>query len=152
MSEFQLRVRAARAYGVVHCEFRRISELTTSDDSRQVADALVRSLGFRVLGSEWRELTRATACDALERVLERDLAYGGQTMSATAAKRLAEEFVSLFPVQASYYTNGVFPPRADYRDGGWAGSWDPITRATFDTGVIAVGTDHAGLLWIEDED
>jgi hypothetical protein len=152
MSEFRLRVLAAREYGVVHCEFRSVRELLTSDDSRQIADALVRTLGLRALGTEWRELTRGNACDVLERVLGRDLAYGGQTMSATTAKELAEEFITLFPDHASFYTNGVFPPREDYRDGGWAGSWDPITRATFDTGVIAVGADNVGLLWIEDED
>jgi hypothetical protein len=152
ISDFPFRVRAARESGAVHCEFRGVAGLQTSDDPRTTADALARSWGFRPLGAAWRELTRDEARKALERVLERDLAYGAQMMSQTTAKELADAFVGLFPEWAVFYTNGMFPPRDHYRDGGWAGSWDPITPATFDTGVIAVGTAHVGLLWFEDED
>ena len=88
----------------------------------------------------------------LERLLERDLAYGGQVMSLATAKELSREFVSLFSSCSFFYANGDFPPPEAYREGGWAGSWDPVTRATFDTGVVGVDNAHAGLLWIEDED
>jgi hypothetical protein len=150
--EFRLRVKAAREYGVVHCEFRNRRDVSDSDDPRVVADAFVHSLGFRPLGKDWRALPRGNATDVLERILSQDLAYGGQTMTETAAKELSLEFTNFFPGDEPFYTNGVFPPREEYEDGGWAGSWDPITKATFDTGVIAIGSDLVGLLWIEDED
>jgi hypothetical protein len=152
MSDFRQRVLAAREYGVVHCEFRRREELGSSGDARQVADDLVRIVGFRTLGTKWRELTPESACAALERVLGRDLAYGVQAMSSSTAQELSREFITLFSGRSFFYTNGDFPPPEEYREGGWAGSWDPVTRATFDTGVVAVGGDHTGLLWIEDED
>ena len=151
-SDFRQRVLAARDYGVVHCEFRRLEELHRSDDARQIADDLVRSVGFRTLGTKWRELTPERACAALERVLGRDLAYGGQAMNSATAQELSRDFITLFSGRSFFYTNGDFPAPEEYREGGWAGSWDPVTRATLDTGVVAVDGDHAGLLWIEDED
>lgn len=151
-SVFRQRVRSAREYGVVHCEFRKREELNNSSDARQTADELLRMVGFRPLGTKWRELTLERASSILERVLGRDLAYDGQAMSPELAQKLSREFVTLFSGQALYYTNGDFPSPEQYREGGWAGSWDPVTLATFDTGVVAVDGDHAGLLWIEDED
>ena len=151
-SDFRQRVLESRDFGVVQCEFRKLEELNSSGDTRQIADALVRMGGLRPLGTKWRNLTLENARAALERVLGRDLAYGAQTMSPETAHELSREFVSLFSGSSFFYTNGDFPPPDAYREGGWAGSWDPITRATFDTGVVAVDGDHAGLLWIEDED
>ena len=151
-SAFRRRVLSARQYGVVHCEFRTPEELGDAGDARQCADAIARVVGFHPLGAKWRELTPDSARAVLDRVLERDLAYGGQAMSPEIAQQLSREFVNLFSTRCCYYTNGDFPPPEQYRDGGWAGSWDPVTQATFDTGVIAVDSGHAGLLWIEDED
>jgi len=152
MSDFRQRVVAAREYGVVHCEFRKREEFDSSGDARQVADDVVRMLGFSTLGTKWRELTPESASAALERVLGRDLAYGAETMNSATAHELSREFIMLFTSRSFFYTNGDFPPPEAYRDGGWAGSWDPVTRATFDTGVVAVDDDQVGLLWIEDED
>ena len=149
---FRQRVLSARQYGVVHCEFRMREELNRSSDGRQTADEIARVVGFRPLGTKWRELTRENACVFLERVLGRDLAYDGQAMSPDLAEQLSREFVALFSGRSFYYTNGDFPSPEHYREGGWAGSWDPVTLATFDTGVVAVDGDHAGLVWIEDED
>jgi hypothetical protein len=73
-------------------------------------------------------------------------------MSEAAATALAAEFLSRFGETARFYTNGTFPPHDERRPAGWMGSWDPITRATFDTGVIAVDDVTVGLLWFEDED
>lgn len=30
--------------------------------------------------------------------------------------------------------------------------WNPVTEATFDTGVIAIGHDRSLCVWVEDED
>jgi hypothetical protein len=152
INEYRDRVRAARDCGVVHIEFRRRAELTAADDPRDVADALVRTLGLRPLGGAWREITRAAALASLRDVLERDRAYGAELMSAVDATSLADEFLDRFDATAQFYTNGTFPQQTEPHTDGWAGSWDPITQATFDTGVVAVDERAAGLLWVEDED
>ena len=122
MSDFRQRVLAARRYGVVHCEFRKREEFDSSGDARQLADDLVRMVGFRTLGTRWRELSAESACAALERVLGRDLAYGAETMNSATAQELSREFITLFSGPSFFYTNGDFPPPEEYRDGGWAGS------------------------------
>ena len=46
----------------------------------------------------------------------------------------------------SYFSNG------DFFEGSSSHSWNPATQATFDTGVLIVGSERAGCLWVEDED
>lgn len=151
-NEFRSRVRAARDCGVVHVELRNRDELAAGADPRAAADALVRAIGFRALGPKWRELTREAAGEALRAVLHVDQAYSRETMSAATATALAQEFLAWFAGAAWFYTNGAFPPREARSGSGWMGSWDPVTAATFDTGVVAVSEHTAGLVWVEDED
>jgi hypothetical protein len=65
-------------------------------------------------------------------------------MSAELANHLARRVVALFEPGGTYFTNGTL---ADEEPG----SWDPATTATFDTGVIAVGPNHVGIVWFTDE-
>ena len=149
---FRDRVRSLRHDGVVHLEIMDRNELGAVTDAGKAADALARAHGFKPLGRNWREFPRARAIAALKDVLHRDQAYSGEQMSEAEAAALAEEFVGRFEEGATFYTNATFPPRTDPPSPGWAGSWDPLTEATFDTGIVAVDTRSAGLLWIEDED
>ena len=149
---FEARVRAARDRGVVHVELRPRAGFPAAGDSRHVVDALARAKGFQALGEKWRELTREEAHRAIGAVLHRDMAYDAEIMTSEKAASLAEEFLARFSPPAWFFTNGAFPSAEEQLTTGWRGSWDPITKATFDTGAVAVSDDAVGLLWVEDED
>jgi hypothetical protein len=90
----------------------------------------------------------------LAAVLARDLAYDRELMDESKARALADEFLRQFGPNARFFTNREFRRQAaDASE--WVqrtAEWDPVTRATFDTGVVVVDVDRAGLLWFEDED
>ena len=69
-----------------------------------------------------------------------------------AAAALADDFLARFEETAMFYTNATFPPRTNPPRPDWAGSWDPVTDATFDTGIVALDAKTVGLMWFEDED
>jgi hypothetical protein len=76
-------------------------------------------------------------------LLHVDLAYGTTIMSLGRARELWQRFLTLFDRQLASYatnTNSVLT------------SWMPATKATFDMGVLVLGTTRIGCLWIEDED
>jgi hypothetical protein len=136
---------AARRYGVIHC----------GTFSRQVLSLaeLAREFGLSGDAAHYREIDAASARRLAELVLHVDLAYKMAIMPAARAGELADRFLSQFANGAvRYFTNGTFHElpgaRAD-----WSGtSWDPVTDATFDTGVLVLGPEYSGCLWVEDED
>jgi hypothetical protein len=160
--DFRARVQKVRACGVVHlAEGTRADlgralagEIAIQGDPRSVADALARGLDFHALGRRWRELARPDAHAVLAAVLTRDLAYDRELMDESKARALADEFLRQFGPNARFFTNREFRRQAaDASE--WVqrtAEWDPVTRATFDTGVVVVDVDRAGLLWFEDED
>jgi hypothetical protein len=68
-------------------------------------------------------------------------------MSLSEAKQLLLRFFSFFAADCQFFTNASF--NNDYSR---IKSWNPITKATFDTGVVIVNTHRIGILWVEDED
>ena len=160
--EFRARVQTVRACGVVHVAERTRADLSRAaagevailGDPRSVADALVRGLDFHTLGRGWRELTRTDAYAVLTAALTRDLAYDAELMDEGTARAFADDFLGRFSVDAQFFTNGEFrpPPTGASGQAQRTAEWDPLTEATFDTGVAVVDVDRAGLLWFEDED
>lgn len=153
--ELRARLRSARGVGVVHVDSVARADLGPGRELREpirVADALAKALGLRRLGAAWRTISRVEARDALAAVLARDMAYESECMSPSAAAEFVEEFFGRFDTDAAFLTNGEFPPATPEKADGWRGSWTPLTDATFDTGVVAVDSARAGLLWVEDED
>jgi hypothetical protein len=117
--------------------------------AKNAADVVAEQCGFRGLADGWRELGRDDAESIAAAVLSHDLAYRSELMDAARAKDYAERFLALFD-DAKYYTNGDLGPV--HAQGGGTAGWDPITGATFDTGVVVVGTNRVGILWVQDED
>ena len=160
--EFRARVQTVRACGVVHVAERTradlsrvaVGEIAILGNPRSVADALARGLDFHALGRSWRELARPEAHAVLAAVLARDLAYDGELMDESEARAFADEFLRQFSVDAQFFTNGEFRRQAAdaSEQAQCTAEWDPLTEATFDTGVVAVDVDRAGLFWFEDED
>jgi hypothetical protein len=77
-----------------------------------------------------------TARGLLAHVLQFDLAYGGELIDRDTAARLAHAVIEFLPAPVRWWTNGTIGLPGD------GGVWNPLTDATFDTGVIGVhGTD-----------
>ena len=116
---------------------------TPGTPDRAASDA-VRSMGLRPVA--WNPLTRADAVSVLTRVLHRDLAYSAPIMPNELASHLAARALSFFDDSASFFTN------RSLAEGQSTGSWEPVSSATFDTGVIAVGQAYVAVIWCMDED
>ncbi|HLH21211.1 MAG TPA: hypothetical protein VK066_01710 [Chloroflexota bacterium] len=121
--------------------------------NRDIADAFVAEVGCSGLGKHWLEIDRQEALWVLTRVLWGDICYDVSIMTRDEALNLAARFTSLFN-DCTFFTNGTWkkrviplPDPVDCLDGFW-----PITQVTADTGVVAVGADRIGMLWVKDED
>ena len=108
------------------------------------ASSAVRALGLKPV--RWRVVSADEAVHALRRALHRDLAYDAPIMPEEVAHGLASRIVRFFGPGAIFYTNH------SQAEGQSTGSWDPLTDATFDTGIIAVGAMCVGVVWFMDED
>jgi hypothetical protein len=113
--------------------------------SRHVADRLAESAQYSAIGDSWLPLPRDAALQLVHDILARDLAYDDVVMPSTEAQELASRFLAHVGEVAEYFTNGSWLTRPDL-------SWEPLSQATFDAGVVAVGGDSAAMLWVEDED
>jgi len=68
-------------------------------------------------------------------IFSKDLAYSSDLKSKPNADRLANLFIESVQSPTTRYFTG-----------------SNLTNATFDTGVLAIGSDIYGLIWVEDED
>ena len=122
-------------------------------DARDVADTVAGSVRYKAIGQRWVPLRADEAARVLCLVLTQDLAYGATLMAASVAERLAADFIAHVGCEASFFTNGSWAEAPTVSGGIVRGpSWQPITAATFDAGVVGVGSEHAAILWVEDED
>jgi hypothetical protein len=119
----------------------RWSEVGRPLPPRDAADDLVRRPGYAPLGDSWVEVPRTRAREILAKNLSTEAAYDTPQMSLLAAEALADRFLDLVGSNAVYFTN-----HQSY------GGCMPLTRATFDSGVVAVAPDRVGMVWTEDED
>jgi hypothetical protein len=146
----RLEITAARDAGVMHLLLEELPAVT-SDNPVSLIDSTLTRLGFPALSTEWREVVPDQAAKILRNVLHRDLAYTVEIMPVEVAEQFAARFRSIFPTTTRYFTNGTW--RAG-RSGEFEHpvSWSPLTDATFDAGIVAVGEGFVGLAWVEDED
>jgi hypothetical protein len=102
-----------------------------------------RTFGLADDKAIFRPIERAEADEIATYILHADLAYGSEIMPGARAAKLWQYFMELFKDQKVEFATNAGPQ---------AGSWMPATRATFDMGVLVIGTTKTGCLWVEDED
>lgn len=145
---------AERPYGVIHVELRQGAGPAES----RIAE-LLGELGYSQTGSDLFPIEPDAALCVVTGILHRDLAYNSPMMEEPRAAELASSFLrSLGP--GRWFTNGDFPlvhgrgsPKPAGSPTAWAGgSWNPLSAATFDTGVLFAGADAVAIAWVEDED
>ena len=119
---------AARRFGVVHCGISSLPAPTVAE--------LAREFGLRPNASCYRVIDEASARLAMRKLLHRDMAYSAEVMPEQQAEQLTERFFAQFGNGARFFTN----------------NWCSATDATFDEGVLVIGSQQSGCLWVEDED
>jgi hypothetical protein len=140
-----------RKYGHPTCAVDNRTAAADPQRYREVLDEFVATLGFTGLGEGWIEISTQAAKTLVREVLFKDLAYSVAMMSEDEAALLTERFFALFDPSVRCFTNGNLVVRdADPTE--VPGSWNPITEATFDAGVVCLGSSRIGILWVEDED
>lgn len=125
------------------------------EDPEAAADDLARSLRFRPIGQAWEQVRADLAAATLARLLHQWLAYPKEFMPALEAQSLAEAFVGAFGPESVCLTNVKWytgEPGALPDPNGPPYSWQPVTKSTFDAGVVCFGGGQVGLLWFEEED
>lgn len=96
----------------------------------------------------YREIDRGAAREILIRVLHRDLAYRSVLMTKRRAEELADRFLDAHGTgPCRMFTNLM-----SFSEVPRASSWNPVTAATFDLGVLILGANGSACLWVEDED
>ena len=121
----------------------------TTTEAKSVS-ALAGAFGLKGDASLYHQVDAEMAKAILVAVLHRDLAYGNRLIALGRAEQLAGQILERFADPAvRFLTNGQFKPSP----GGLVLShWDPATTATFDTGVLMLGTKESGCVWVADED
>lgn len=128
----------ARHVGVVHVGLSR---------AEAPLPELAAEFGLVADASSLHEIDAKSARRLAERVLQRDLAYGQEIVPHATAAELAERLLAEFATDEShYFTNSTHDESGDLT------SWNSVTRATFDTGVLVLGPLRSGCVWVEDED
>ena len=128
-----------RKGGVVHCGF---DASTTIESTTAAFELYYKEGAFSQV-----ELREAKAIVA--GVLFADLAYQSPIMEREVAEGLAEAF--LRPLVAAEFEFFV-TMHYDFGNGRLGSAWTPVTAATFDAGVIAIGSAGSACVWVEDED
>lgn len=134
---------ASRNCGVVHCGLSLLKDL----------GGLASEFGLASDTEKLREIDLVAAQRLLERILHQDMAHESDIMPSERAASLASAFLAEFDDEAQFFTNGTFHEPLGDSKASWAcGSWDPLTSATFDTGLLVISSRCSGCLWVEDED
>lgn len=117
-----------------------------------VLDAFAHELGLSGLSSSWTIVRRSAARGLLVRILTRDLALNAPVMSREDGERLADRFLQFFPSPTRFFSNTPVSDESELEgEDTWTGSFQAISEATFDTGIVALGDGRIGMLWVKDE-
>ena len=138
-------IRKLREVGVVRCGY--VERAATLMEVAQ-------EFSLNDDNAHYRTINKIEAVEILTRILHEDMAYESEIMPMKSARNLAAEFLRQFQEgQSRFYTNIDFGTEKQTGPNSWAGpQWNPVTDATFDAGVIAIGSKRAACLWVEDED
>jgi hypothetical protein len=127
----------------------------TYDECFETPDSVALRAGLHAIGESWRHIDREAAEAVLRFILSHDLAFSSLRLPEPTVLDVIQDFIGRFSLSAQFYTNGSWAE--GYRSApntttSFGPEWQPLTDATFDGGVVALDSERAGLLWIEDED
>ena len=104
--------------------------------------------------ANYRQVAKAEAIEILTRILHKDMAYDSEIMPRQIAAELSASFLQDFADDSTvFFTNIDYSREGEISQDTRIGpSWNPVTNATFDAGVIAISETRSACLWVEDED
>jgi hypothetical protein len=102
--------------------------------------------------SRFTEMSEEQAVRWLTWVLGHDLVYGTELIPVAQADELATQFTALLPSTRRWFTNLERVGDRDLEVSGGLSAWSPLTKYTFDSGVIAAGEGRAYVAWFAAED
>ena len=146
LDSFIARVQAARAVGEIFVAARPFDPHLPATFPEQL-DALTASVSLQPLGDGWREIDETNARAILHRILDKDLPHGRRLMTTKASDAFIDELWADLSAPRRHFTNAKFAGRAMQLV-----SWNPITSAKYDTGVLSASGDSLTLLWAADDD
>lgn len=74
-------------------------------------------------------------------------------ISIERADELTAGLLSIAGPETRWWTNGAVQVAVPHPNTGQSsGGWTPLTRATFDGGIVGLDTDAILILWLMDED
>jgi hypothetical protein len=140
--------------------------LPPGSDVHEQVEALMREpwglfTGTAVLDEQWSpwsgdprftEMSEEQAVRWLTWVLGHDLVYNTEVIPAAQADELAAQFSDLLPSTRRWFTNLGRVGDRDLQVSGGLSAWSPLTKYTFDSGVIAAGEGRAYIAWFAAED
>ena len=128
------------------CGFLRITSIRNYNYG---LDIVLKELGFVTDEKYLKCISFEDAVLVTKAILWKDLAYGSEMMkeneALSAAKELLDDYAE---IETEYYTNGDW---VNYHDKSGC-SFSPLTKATFDAGIIIKNKEFAACIWVQDED
>ncbi len=138
-----------RSAGLVHCDIQ-IRFDPTGDCSVNRVDDYIAGLGHKRIDKQWIELKITDAERLLTTLLHKDMAHRCESMPIDLVLATIRLFFDQFSETAKFFTNAEWhPDKAGVLS---IQTWNPITNATFDSGIVACDNHQIGMIWIEDED
>jgi hypothetical protein len=141
-----------RDAGHTTCAIVDVPSPSSMDAATQSADQIVRAHGFQGIADGWIEISANDAHAIIATLLHRDLAYGAELMPLSTASELSAQLLDGVPEPHRYFTNGDWTVDEDGSGEATLNGWNPISDATFDSGVVCLGESRAALFWVQDED
>ncbi len=103
--------------------------------------------------ADLKEVSKDSTQKILSEVLHKDMAYGVKIMDENRSSELANDFVSLFGEHAKFFSNQDQEGFIKFHRGETNTLISsPITPATFNVGIFAIGDTFTGFVVVEDED
>lgn len=127
-------IRSARAVGHVRCG--------VIAGRMSIGDAAA-SFGLARNSAIYRAIPRTEADAIAIHVLHMGRAHPSTIMKRDTAVDLWQKFIALFEEQETVFATNASADLA---------SWTPATQATFDIGVLVLGSTKVGCFWVEEED
>jgi hypothetical protein len=112
-------------------------------------DEVASRFGLRTGPGIYAPVDRAEAERALAHILSTPF-FTGPTLWRDEAAPIARAVLELVGDEAVHYTNGTFG--VESVEPSHRAAFSSATDATFDGGVIAIGTTRAICVWVEEED
>ncbi|MBW4612110.1 MAG: hypothetical protein KME21_02295 [Desmonostoc vinosum HA7617-LM4] len=150
LAKLQTEIISKRDIGKIVFEIKQLISDSTVEKLENVTNILnlfVTQLGYFDIDNKWLKINQEEAKKISLLVMTKDLAYRGEIMDIEAAEQISTQIFNLFAKDCQFFTNAIFVDNYSA-----ISSWNPVTPATFDTGIIILSNTKIGMLWVEDED